>query len=197
MTKRRANNSGSYQNRNGRHIVQFCSNGKRLTRSFPSELEARTAMADLSKIRPKNFNKELTIAQLFYKWNIGRPENPSNYGYKVRFTKHWEPIIGNLKPNELNTALLKSTIPIFKKNGLNNASVGLLFRILSSFCSELVENELMEKNPVSLLSRKTKKDFISDRDPTKTLFLKKIEDISRVYTWLNGQNRSVSIAFAI
>ena len=195
MTKRRANNSGSYQQRGNRHVIQWSSDGKRRTKSYPTEIEARTALSEMDKLKlGKNTDKSSNIAKLFKNWIEEKDPTPTFYGYWVRFNKHWEPIIGNLKPNELDGPLLKAAMPIFKKNGLSKSSIGLLFRILSSFLSEMVEDGLMEKNPVSLLSKKGLK---GPSDPAKVQFIKKLEDISRVYTWLNGYNKSVSIAFSI
>jgi len=199
MTKRRPNNSGSYQQRGNRHIIQWTENGKRLTKSYPTELEARAALQSVGNVSKLQTNrtKSQTIQELFTTWINTRPPSPTNYGYMVRFNKHWTELIGNYKPNELNVAILKVAIADFHLKGLSNSSIGLLFRILSSFMSELLENGQIDQNPVSLLSKKTRKDFISKKDPSKIPFIKKIEDISRIYTWLNGQNKSVSVAFAI
>jgi integrase len=192
MPKTRKNNSGSYQNRNGRHIIQWSLNGKRKTKSFKSEKAALAFLESVAKCHTL-----LKISEYFNKWIENRPNTPSNYGYKVRFAKHWAPIIGHLAPGDLNIPILKESIGIFKKNGLSKATVGLNFRILSSFLSELVENGIIQQNYVSQLSSKTKKEFKSIKDPAKIPFIKNIQDISRIYTWMNGISKSASLAFAI
>lgn len=197
--KKRKNNSGSYQNRDGRHIIQFLRDGKRHTKSFKTEENARAALKDLSKVKTDASTEEFpwNLNTRFLIWIVSRGHSATNYGYKVRYCKHWGPIIGHLRPEDIDVAILKGAIATFKKKGLGKSSVGLLFRILSSFMSEMLEDGVIAKNPVQLLSKKTRGDLISIKDPSKNPFIKKLEDVSRIYTWLNGQSKSVSIGFAL
>lgn len=201
ISSRRKNNTGSYQNRQGRHIIQYTVDGKRKTVSYPTEIEARTALANLSGPKGlqnnKNPLKSATLGELFKKWIEAKDPTPTFYGYWVRWNKHWAELIGGWMPNQLEVHHLKSAIVDFRLKGLNNSYIGLLFRILSAFLNELLEDGVVEKNVVALLSKKSRKDFISKKDPSKSAFLKKTEDISSVYTWLNGNYKSVSVAFAI
>ena len=200
MARKRPNGYGSYINRGGRHIIQWTQDGRRNTKSFKSELEARQALEEIRNGTYKSSKidkNKLNLEELFNIWIDNREKTPYNYGCKVRFKKHWAPIIGKLRPNELNIGKLKESITIFKQNGLSKATSGLLFRILSSFLSELVEDGLCEKNYVSLLSKKSKKDLIFEQDPAKTPFIKNLKDIEELFTWLDGQNRSAAIAFAL
>lgn len=198
MSKRK-HNTGSYQFRDGRHIIQFSENGKRRTRTLKSKEEADKLLLEISNGAYKNLNDRsgLNISQLFDKWIDSKEYSPYNYGCKVRFNKHLKPLVGHLAPNKLDMSTLKGIIPILRKNGLSKASIGLVFRILSSFLSELLEEGLVNVNVVTLLSKKTKKELFSEKDPAKIPFLKNIEDVGKLYTWLNAKSRSVSVAYAI
>ncbi|HVT62960.1 MAG TPA: site-specific integrase [Legionellaceae bacterium] len=200
MGTKRPNGQGSYSNRNGRHIIQYSQDGKRFTKSFKTELEAHQVLEEIRKGTYKSSKidkNKLNLDELFNLWIDSRDKTPYNYGCKVRFHKHWSPIIGKMRPNDLTITKLKESIGILKKNHLSKSSIGLLFRILSSFLSELVEDGIIKQNPVSQLSKKTRREFISEKDPAKIPFIKNKNDIERIFTWLDGQNHSVAIAFAL
>lgn len=71
--RKRSHGTGSYQNRDGRHIVQWTDEtGKRLTRTLPTEDEARAFMAKACAGLFPGRPRADTMASLAEAWLAGR-----------------------------------------------------------------------------------------------------------------------------
>lgn len=195
---KRPHGTGSYTFRDGRHVVQWTENGKRRTKSLPTEDEARQylkeACAGLKKVQTVCTDNLGALAET---WLAGRAEMASNYDDRNRWKNHLGPIFGTLKPGAVGVSELKTAIVVLRGKGLSRATVGLCMRVLSSLYGDLVEDGVAQFNPVRLLSDKTRAKLKSEWDPKKTPFVKDPADITRIYRWLRDHNESVAMAYAV
>jgi integrase len=131
-------------------------------------------------------------------WLDSRAEMASNYDDRLRWNRHWDPLVGRLDANDVDVSTLKRSIGALRRKGLAKATVGLCVRLLSSFYSELVEEGVADQNPCRLLSKKTRSaDLKPDWDPKKTPFVRDPGDIAKIYQWLRPRYRSIATAYAV
>ncbi len=199
--RKRPHGTGSYQLRDGRHIVQWTDDaGKRHTRTLPTEPEARDFMAKacaglVDGGARRDANRMGPLAEA---WLAGREEMPSTYDYRNRWKNHLEPLLGGLRPDQVTVAELKVAITTLRGKGLSKGTVGLCVAMLSSLFGDLVEDGVVQINPCRLLSKKTRRlHLTSDRDWKKTPFLRERTDIARVYRKLRDRHECVARAYIV
>jgi integrase len=140
----------------------------------------------------------LTLNELAQTWLDTRVEMAAGYDDRLRWNRHWEPIIGRLDPDELTVPILKRGIVALRRKGLSKATVGLCVRLLSSFYGELVEEGQATGNPCRLLSKKTRaQELRSDHDRKTVPFVRDAADIPKIYQWLRPRYRALADAYAI
>ena len=198
--RKRPHGTGTcYRRESGSWCVQWTDeNGKRHTRTMPTEDEARSFMAKacagLVPARPRAD----TMASLAEAWLAGREEMPSSYDDRNRWKNHLAPLLGGLTPHQVTVAELKVTIATLRGKGLAKSTTGLCIALLSSLFGELVEDGVAQINPVRLLSKKTRRQHLtSDCDRKKTPFLRERADITRVYRKLRDRHEGVARAYII
>lgn len=139
-----------------------------------------------------------TLNALAQTWLDSRAAMASSYDDRLRWNRHWNPLVGQLDANDVDVSVLKRSITTLRHKGLAKATVGLCVRLLSSFYSELVEEGAADQNPCRLLSKKTRSaDLKPDWDPKKTPFVHDPADIGKIYQYLRGRYRSVATAYAV
>lgn len=206
--RRRVHGGGTYICRNGRHIIQWWDvDDVRRTKSLPDEDTARRLLTVITERVAKGINGlapvEPTVdlkplSKHAAIWMATRLDHESHYDDSNRWKNHWGPLIGHLTPNEVDVSVLKGAMLTFRGKGLGKSSVKLCVALLSSLYSDLVEDGTAKLNPVHLLSKKTRREFMkSDHDPKKVPFVRDPADITRIYEKLQPLNTSVSVAYII
>jgi len=198
--RKRPHGTGSYCERDGRHVIQWTdADHKRHTMTLPTEPEARAALAQACaglKVNTKKAGN--TLESLAQTWMDGRAEMPSNYDDRNRWKNHLGPVVGGLQPDEVDVPALKALIVSLRGKGLSKGTVRLCVALLSSLYSELVEDGVATVNPARLLSRKTRRELISDRDWKKTPFLRTTSNITQIHNLLVTRNEPVvALAYVV
>jgi integrase len=198
---------GTYISRNGRHIIQWWDlDDKRHTKSFKDEASARAMLDAISSRVQKGLNglgdtkvrDVKTLAEHAVVWLASRVGHESHYTDANRWENHWLPLVGHLHPDGVDVVVLKSAMLALRGKGLSKASVKLCVALLSSLYSDLVEERIAQLNPVRILSKKTRREFLkSDHDPKKVPFIRDPSDITRIYEHLLPLNTSVAVAYVI
>lgn len=112
---------------------------------------------------------------------------------RCRWHLHLKPVFGGMKPSEVEETGIRTFIMAKLGDGMNAATVGHCVRLLSTFFSDLVPRYVV-RNPVSALSKKTRRLYRPTTDPTDTPFLESLADVTRVYQALPAP---VNVAFVI
>jgi integrase len=113
---------------------------------------------------------------------------------KNRWNRHLKKFFGTCRPSEVNAAGIRRFIEAKLAEKLNPATVGHCVRMLSTFFTDLVERNLVERNPVRSVTRATRALYKPTTDPRSTPFLEKLEDIRRIFQSLP---EPINIAFAL
>jgi integrase len=111
-----------------------------------------------------------------------------------RWRNHLGPFFGKLQPKDVTPAVIRSFVEAKLAAGLNPATVGHCFRLLSTFYTDLVERGIAALNPARVVPRLTRRLFRPTTDPHDTPFLQRLEDVRRVYLALA---EPYSVAFAV
>ncbi len=157
-------------------------------RAFASEEEAKAVLAQIvADIRagrspgapdPKN---PTPLSELGEEWLKRRAlTHRSHRDDRSRWTTHWDPFLGHLMPDDVDTATIRRFVEK-KLASLSSTTVGHCVRLLSSLFADLVERGFASKNPVAALPRGLRRLYRNAHDPKTTPFLARTEDIRRVY----------------
>ena len=111
-----------------------------------------------------------------------------------RMRKHIEPFFAKLRVREIDVAAVRAFIDHGRRGGLGPTTIQHCVRLLGRFFNELVLKGKLPSNPVFCLDRATRRLFEPTRDPRKTPFIRKKEDIAALYRALAGD---VQVMFAV
>jgi integrase len=199
--------SGTYQNRNGRHVIQWTDrDGRRRTKSFPTKELAIQVLAQVSAnvIRGKNGIEETTpdaktktLSQHGQVW-LAERTNASAYTDRNRWALHLEKEVGHFTPNQLKIPELKKLIKALLAKNLSTATVGKCIILLSALYSDLVEDGHAALNPVRLLSKSTRAKYLkSNHDPKKVPFVRTGADVITIFQGLFKIDPSLGVAYVL
>lgn len=198
--RKRPHGTGSYQYRDGRHVVQWTERGSRRTRTLATFEQVAPFLARASAgleaaVAPVPAGNLADHAET---WLRSRAGMASNYDDRNRWRNHLLPLLGRLQPDQVDVPVLKRTIQELRAKGLGKATTGLCMALVSSLYGDLVEDGSARLNPVRMLSRKTRANELkSDWDWRKTPFVRSTEDVHRIYLWLTQVDRSVGLGYVI
>ncbi len=205
--RRRPHGAGSIRTVGNRTIIQFYDvDGKRRTKSLPDPDTAKRLLDQVTKrvqdgiygLGEGSRTDLATLGALAVTWLAARTAHESHYEDASRWNNHLKPLIGDLTPNDVDVAVLKTSMAALRTKGLSKASVKLCMALLSTFYSDLVEDGHAKMNPTRMLSKKTRREFMrSDHDPKDVPFIKDAADILRIYDRLFVRHPSVAIAYAV
>jgi integrase len=141
----------------------------------------------------------IKITQYAETWLAGRAHKRSVYQDQVRWRKHLAPLVGKLKSDDVTVSHVKGWLQVLRANGLSNSSIRLCISLVSSMYSDLVEEGLAPFNPVKMLSKKTRNEYMrSTHDSRKVPFLPNPTDAYRIYEWLrDNRGGPMAIAYAL
>ncbi len=121
----------------------------------------------------------------------------SAYEDSNRWTNHFQPGIGRLKPDQVDVPTLKNFIAAKSREGLSSTTINLLIRLLSSLYGDLVEDGHAKLNPCRQLSKKTRQKSLKPaHDPKTTPHLESLAQVLAVWEAL-GPFPSIATAYAI
>lgn len=199
--KRRTWGTGSIFERDGRWWIRWRERGKRKCRSFLSREVAEKVLAEVLKAAEREEAGMApdpamvpTIGELSKTWLERRQRTNRSADNDVSRWKHVSPTFDKMKPGEVNAANLRRFIEAKLAEGLNPATIAHFIHLLSSLFTDLHEQGLCEVNPVTTLTRATRKLYASTHDVTSTPFLARQEDIERLYRALP---EPYSVIFAV
>lgn len=199
--RKRPHGTGSYQYRDGRHVVQWTENGRRRTKTLATAEEVAPFLARANaglEVQTPLSAEGANLASLAETWLLSRAEMASNYDDRNRWKNHLQPLLGFMKPDQVDVPVLKRVILELRGKGLAKGTVRLCVALLSSLYGDLVEDGVARLNPVRLLSRKTRtRELRSDWDPKKAPYLRSEADVARVYRALEEIDWPVARAFAL
>jgi integrase len=175
---------------------------RRIASGFPSrelaEQVLSKVLADLAAGRaglPPDPKGVAMLAELAEEWLKRRAAtHRAILTDRGRWTLHLQPRIGKYRPDEVTPAVIRSFVEAKLVAGLNPATVGHCFRLLSTFFTDLLERGLASTNPCRSVPRSTRRLFRPTADPRETPFLQRLEDVRRVYLALA---EPYSVAFAL
>jgi integrase len=111
-----------------------------------------------------------------------------------RWNNHLKEHVGHYRPDQVTPAVIRSFVEAKLADGLNPATVGHCYRLLSTFFTDLVERGIATVNPTRSVPRSTRRLFKPTADPRLTPFLQRLEDVRRVFLNLP---EPYSVAFAL
>jgi integrase len=200
--KRRPRGQGTVMYRSGSWWIRWREGGVRRAEKFPSEDIARAVLArivgDLAAGRGGLEVKRAApepLSKLAEKWLARRHiTHRSVYDDRGRWKNHLLEPLGRLAPDDVDTGRLRRLIEDKLAAGLSPTTVRLLMRLLSTFYRDLVEDKLAKVNPVKQLPTATRRLFRPAYDPKTTPYIKRADDIRRVFLALP---EPINVAFAI
>jgi integrase len=196
--RKRPHHTGSYQYRDGRHVVQWTENGQRRTKTLASAEEVPAFLARACGGLEAKRGYSGKLSDLATTWLAGREDMASNYDYRNRWANHLEPLIGFLTPDQVDVPVLKRVIQELKAKGLSKGTVGLCLAVVSSLFGDLVEDGVAKLNPVRMLSRKTRaRELVSDRDWKKTPFVRTMDEVKQIHLRLSLADHSVAVGYIV
>jgi integrase len=110
-----------------------------------------------------------------------------------RWRRHLEPVLGHLRPDEVDTALIRAVVET-KRAELSPGTLRVVVSILSSFYEDLLERKLASRNPARHLPKSLLRLVRSDHNPETVPFLERLQDVRRVFLALE---EPINVAFAI
>jgi integrase len=186
--KRRTWGSGSIFERDGRWWIRWRARGKRKAKSFISKDLAEKVLAEVLAAAEREGagmapdpSMAPTIGEAAATWLERRKKTHRAAQDDVSRWKHIGPTFDKMKPSEVNAANLRRFIEAKLSEGLNPATVQHFVALISSLFTDLREQGLCAVNPVTTLTRATRKLMASTHDATSTPFLSRQEDIERLY----------------
>jgi integrase len=99
---------------------------------------------------------------------------------RCRWRVHLAPAFGDLEPGQVDASMLRAFIEAKLKEGLSSSTVGRCIRLLSTLFTDLVDQGLVPRNPVSLLPRAVRRLYRNAHDPRTTPFLEDMADVGRI-----------------
>jgi integrase len=186
--KRRTWGTGSIFERDGRWWIRWRERGKRRCRSFLSREVAEKVLLEVLKAAEREEagmapdpSMVPTIGELAKSFLERRQRTNRTADNDASRWKHIAPTFGKMKPSEVNAANLRRFIEAKLAEKLNPATIAHFVHLLSSLFTDLREQGLCEVNPITTLTRATRKLYASTHDVTSTLFLARQEDIERLF----------------
>jgi integrase len=185
--KKRTWGSGSIMASGERWVVRWRSGGQRHSESFPTKEAAETQLARLALDKAtgsplqRDRSDDPTLATLSADWLARRMKTNRSARNDVGRWKHLAPFFGKLRPHEVNAANLRRFVEAKLAAGLSPTTVGHCVRLISSLFTDLREQGFIEVNPVSTLTRATRRLYRSVHDVASTPFLNRQEDVERLF----------------
>lgn len=156
MVKRRGNNEGTiYQRKNGRWVAQVRIEGRRLSKSFSTQKEARRWIREMQDQIENGLSADgfkMTVQDLFKMWlesiqGSVRPRTLDQYEGVVR--NHLEPVLGEIKLRELQPFQIQQLYNSLLVEGKSNRTVQLTHSVLHRAFVVGQQLGLVGRNPVS------------------------------------------------
>jgi integrase len=168
---------------------------------FRTKLEAENRLALL---RAEAMNRRLgiaadprltpTLAELAKPWLTRREEtHAAGKEDASRWRKHLEPWFGHLRPDEVDTARLRTFVEA-KREEIKPGTIRVTLAVLSSLYEDLLERGVASRNPARHMPKSLLRLVRPDHDPRTTPFVEKLEDVRRVFLALE---EPISVAYAI
>jgi integrase len=147
-----------------------------------AERAAAAGKPSLEYVRPLAADEESNrLRVLGRKWiNSREATHKTNVDDRSRWRLHVAPAFGDLRPGDVDAATLRAFIEEKLAAGLISTTVRNCMALLSSLFTDLIEQGLVERNPVAMLSRAVKRLYRRAHDPRTTPFLERMEDIDRL-----------------
>jgi integrase len=199
--RRRTWGTGSINASGSRWAVRWRQGGRRRCKTFATRELAEKVLAKIVKDvegggagLPIDRSDTPNLDTLSKEWLARRMKTNRSARNDVGRWKHLSPTFGKMQPQEVNAANLRRFIEAKLAAGLAPTTVGHCIRLISSLFTDLREQGLADTNPVSTLTRATRKLFRSTYDVSSTPFLARQEDIERLYRALPEPH---SVIFAV
>lgn len=201
--RRRARGQGTVSRRGAWWWIRWRENGQRRSAKFPREDLARETLAKIlggislgrAGFAPETPPNRSTIADLAGDWLDRRQgTHRSAADDRSRFNTHLLPFFGSMRPGDVTSATIREFVEgrlrtkvlrggedDERRRTLSSTTVGHCVRTLSTFMSDLVERGLIDANPCRNLPRATRRLFRNAHDPKDTPFIRKKDDIRRIF----------------
>jgi integrase len=154
MTKKRGQNEGSIVKRkNGTYMVQVTVDGKRITKYFKSRKEANKWLIDtLHKIQRGIFysGPKLTLHEFLEEWlksRKGSIKPKTLFQYRQIVELHINPILGQIKINELKPADVQALYNKKVETGTGVRTVRLIHNVLHCALNHALRLGIIYRNP--------------------------------------------------
>ena len=159
MVKRRGNNEGTiYQRKNGRWVAQVRIEGRRLSKSFSTQKEARRWIREMQDQIENGLSADgfkMTVHDLFKMWlesiqGSVRPRTLDQYQGVVR--NHLEPVLGEIKLRELQPYQIQQLYNSLLAEGKSNRTVQLVHSVIHRALVVGQQLGLVGRNPASAVT---------------------------------------------
>jgi integrase len=154
MAKKSGQNEGSISKRpNGTYMVQLTVDGKRVTKYFKTKKEANAwRIETLHKIQSGLFyaGPKLTLSEYFEEWLTARKDSiksKTHYQYQQIIRQHINPVLGNIKINELQPAEIQALYNQKVESGIGVRTVRLIHSVLHCALNHALRLGIIYRNP--------------------------------------------------
>ncbi|HOR18822.1 MAG TPA: tyrosine-type recombinase/integrase [Brevefilum sp.] len=154
MARKSGQNQGSVTKRkNGSYMVQLTADGNRLTKYFKTKKEANAwRIETLQKIQSGLFyaGPRLTLSEYFEEWLVARKDSiklKTLYQYRQIIKQHINPVLGNIKINELQPAEIQALYNKKVESGIGVRTVGLIHSVLHCALNHALRLGIIFRNP--------------------------------------------------
>jgi len=187
--KRAGHGQGTVWQRGGNWWIQWREGGRRKSARYTDESTARRVLKRiLGDLAAGRGGLEIEkapappLAELAEGWLARRDKtHRSAKEDRWRWKKHMATRFGHLRPDEVDTGMLRRFIEALLASGLSSSTAHLCIAELSALFSDLVEQGHVQVNPVRLLPRATRRLIRPAHDPRTTPFVERLEDVRRIF----------------
>ena len=190
--KRRKYGSGSLFEKDNRFWIRWREHGRRRCRSFLSREVAEKVLAEVLRASEREENGMApdpamvpTLGELVGPWMARRQATNRTADNDLSRWKHIGPTFDSMKPGEVNAATLRKFIEGRLAAKLNPATVAHCIHLLSALFVDLHEQGLVAVNPITTLTRATRKLYAITYDTTSTPALQRQEDVEALFRALS------------
>jgi integrase len=183
-----------WEAKEGERIAQWTRERVEAKEQKEREREDRRTNWQRLQFHPTAHDEESSkLRVIVRRWLAGREKTHKSTCYaRGHWRNHLAAAFGDLEPGEVDAARLRAFIEEkLATHTLKPGSLGGSVGLLAALFSDLVDEGVVERNPVHLLPKRVKRLYKSTQDPRATPFIERMEEVGRLRSALADPLRTM------